>query len=125
MQYNVPLPLITTDAQTFDNYKEAKLALFDDAILPLADRVFAGLSAFLLPRYSLDSAKYQLTYDVDQITALVMRRNNELKLLKELDIFSDNEIRGRMSNTEDYEGGDIHYKLANLIPVGEDLENDE
>jgi len=42
LQYKVPLPLITTDASTFNNYKEAKSALYDDAVLPLADRIFAS-----------------------------------------------------------------------------------
>ncbi len=122
-QYDLPLALITTDAQTFDNFKEAKLALYDDAILPLANRLLDGLSAFLLPRYGIDPTKTRITYDVDTITALVMRRNSELKLLKELDIFNDNELRGRIAGVEDYEGGDIHYKPANFIPVGSSMLN--
>jgi len=123
MQYNLPLALITTDAQTFDNYKQANLALYDDAVLPLANRIFAGLSSFLLPRFSLDPSKYRLSYDIDAITALSMRRQEELKLLKELDVFNDNEIRTKMGKDE-YEGGDTHYKPANLIPVGTGLIGD-
>lgn len=124
MQYNLPLALITTDAQTFDNYKLANLAMYDDAVLPLADRIFAGLSAFLLPRFGLEPSKYRLTYDIDAITALATRRQEELKLLKELDVLADNELRAEMGR-EDYNGGDTHYKLANLIPVGTGLLSDE
>ncbi len=120
MQYDLPLPLITTDAATFDNYKESKLALYDDAVFPLADTIFGGLSTFLLPRFSLDPAKYHISYDVDSITAIKMRRNAELLLLKQLDVLSDNEIRAEMSR-DDYDGGDTHYKPANLIPTGKGL----
>jgi len=119
-QYKFPLPLLTTDATSFNNYKEAKAAMYDDAVLPLADRLFGGLSDFLLPRYGLDPSKVRLTYDMDQITALSNRRNEELKLRKELGLENDNELR-TLIGREPYEGGDIFYKPATLIPVGTDL----
>lgn len=119
LQYKVPLPLITNAAATFNNYSEAKLALYDDAVLPLADKIYGSLSAFLLPRYKLDPQQVQITYDIDEITALSMRRNEELKLRKELAIESDNEMRA-MIGREPYQGGDQIYKPANLIPVGQD-----
>lgn len=119
LQYKVPLPLITVDAQTFNNYREANLALYDDAVLPLASRIFGGLSVMLLPRFGLDPAKARIVADIDAISALAIRRNEELKLRKELGIESDNELRSRIGR-EDYVGGDVIYKPANLIPVGSD-----
>lgn len=125
LAYHVPLVLISTDAATFNNYKEAKLALYDDAVLPLADRLFAGLSAFLLPRYGLDPAKVEITYDMDEITALATRRNEELKLRKDLAIETTNELRS-MIGREAVQGGDNVLAPANLIPIGSDLfTNDE
>ncbi len=124
LQYKFPLPLLSTEAATFNNYKEAKAALYDDAVLPLADRIFGGLSDFLLPRYGLDPSKVRITYDIDQITALAGRRNEELKLRKELGLETDNELR-TMIGRESYEGGDVHYKPANMIPVGTDLFTDD
>ena len=44
----------------------------------------------------------------------------ELKLRKELNIESDNELRA-MIGREPYENGDIIYKPANLVPAGLDL----
>jgi HK97 family phage portal protein len=123
-QYKIPLSLVTTDAQTLDNYKQANMAFYDDAVLPLADRIFGGLSIFLLPRFGVDPAKTQITYDIDGITALATRRNEELKLRKELAIESDNELRA-MIGREDYEGGDLIYKPANLVPVGNDIFKDD
>lgn len=120
LQYKVPLPLITVDSQTFNNYANANLALYDDAVLPLADRIFEGLSYFLLPRYGIDPAKTQITYDIDRITALAVRRNEELKLRKDLGAESINEIRGAMGK-EPAEGADSIYIPANLIPIGRDI----
>lgn len=120
LTYHVPLMLISTDAATMDNYKEAKLALYDDAVLPLADRLYAGLSAFLLPRYGLDPSKVKITYDIDQITALATRRNEELKLRKELGVETTNEYRS-MIKREPVDGGNTVLAPANLLPIGTDI----
>jgi HK97 family phage portal protein len=124
LQYHVPLPLITTDATTLNNYQVALLALYDDAVLPLAGRIFGGLSDFLLPRYGLDPTRYRITYDPDQITALQARRVDELTKRVALNVESDNEIR-QMLGREPYEGGDVILKPANLVPVGSDLFTDD
>lgn len=120
LQYKVPLVLISTDAATFNNYGQGKLALYDDAILPLADRIYAGLSSFLLPRYGLDPAKVKITYDMDKITALSVRRNEELRLRRDLNLETDNELRD-MLGREGVDGGDVLRAPANMIPVGTDL----
>lgn len=120
LQYRVPLPLITTDASTFNNYAESKLALYDDAVLPLADRIFAGLTQLLVPRYGLDPAKVKITYDLDQITALEKRRNENLSLRRELNLETLNELR-EMIGREEVEGGNTILAPANLLPIGTDL----
>lgn len=124
LQYKFPLPLLSTDAATFNNYKEAKAALYDDAVLPLADRIFGGLTDFLMPRYGLDPSKVRITYDIDQITALAGRRNEELKLRKELNLETLNEMR-TMIGREEVDGGDVVLAPANMIPVGTDLFTDD
>lgn len=120
LQYKVPLPLLSTDAATFNNYREAKLALYDDAVLPLADRIFAGLSDLLLPRYGIDPRRTRITYDMDSITALATRRNEELKLRRELNIESINELR-EMAGREPVDGGDQILAPANLVPIATDV----
>lgn len=120
LQYKFPLPLLSTDATTFNNYKEAKAALYDDSVLPLADRIFGGLSDFLLPRYGLDPSKVRITYSMDQITALASRRNEELKLRRELNLETLNEMRGLIGK-EPVDGGDTVMMPATLVPVGVDL----
>lgn len=124
LQYKFPLPLLSTEAATFNNYKEAKAALFDDAVLPLADRIFGGLSDFLLPRFGLDPSKVRITYSMDQITALTSRRNEELKLRRELNLESLNEMR-TLIGREPVDGGDVVMAPANMIPAGSDLFTDD
>lgn len=124
MQYKFPLPLLSTDASTFNNYKEAKAALYDDAVLPLADRIFGGLSDFLLPRYGMDPARVRLTYDMDQITALSSRRNEELKLRRELNLETLNELR-TMIGREPAANGDTILVPATMVPLGTDLFTDD
>ena len=124
LQYKYPLPLISNSATTFNNYKEAKLALYDDAVLPLADRLLDALTSFLMPRFGIDPAKTKITYDIDSITALTVRRNEELKIRKELNVESDNEIRGLIGR-EPVEGGNTLYKPANLVPIGTDTDTDD
>lgn len=121
--YKFPLALLSTDAATFNNYKEAKLALFDDAVLPLADRLYSAIGQFLLPRYGLDPKKYSITYDILSIPALRTRVLDELKVRKDINIESDNELRAIIAR-EPYHGGDQILKPANLVPVGTDLITD-
>lgn len=119
LQYDVPLPLITDSRQTQNNYQTAVLALYDDAVLPNSKCVLGGLSDLLLPRYGLDPREAQLFADPDSVTALVMRRNEELKLRQTIGVETDNEIRAFMGR-EPYDGGDVHYKNASMVPVGTD-----
>ena len=123
LQYNVPLTLMSTDAATFNNYDASKTALYDDAVLPLADRIYTGLGTILLPRYKLDPSKYRITYNILNIPALRMRTLKEIELRSNINIESDNELRG-MIGREDYQGGDDILKPANLIPAGTDLFKD-
>lgn len=120
LQYKVPLPLLTTDASTFNNYKEARAALYLDAVLPLADRIFGGLTDLLMPRYGLDPNDYRITYDKTKIEALTAIALEELKLRKDINIESDNELRATIGR-KPYKGGDAILKPANLIPAGTDI----
>ncbi len=118
--YHVPLPLVTDERQTLNNYREGKLALYDDAVIPLSRRIFGGLGASLIPRFNLDPKRTKITFDPDQISALVARRNEEMIKRKTINVETDNEIRAFM-NREPYEGGDVVLKPAGLIAAGKDV----
>ena len=124
LQYNVPLPLVTVEASTLDNYKTAVVALYDDAVLPLADTLFSGLTDLLVPRFGLDPAKVKITYDAKSITALVDRELNQLKLRREINIETTDELRREGLGKDEISGGDVIYQQSSLIPLGEDLLSD-
>lgn len=120
LQYRVPLALVTTDATTFDNYKQAVLALYDYATLPVFGLLYVGIGDLVLPRYGLDPARVRYTYDPLQITALAARRLDELAARNEINIETDNELRELIAK-EPIDGGDVLLKPANLIPAGTDI----
>jgi HK97 family phage portal protein len=121
--YHVPLPLIDQSSQTFNNYETAKEALFDDAVGPLAGRIYAGLGELLLPRYSLDPAQVQIAFDPEQVPALERRHFENLKFRRDLNIESLNELRSG-AGLDDYdetaEGGDAIYQPSSLTKIGAD-----
>lgn len=121
MRYKIPLPLVTPTAATYNNMRTAVEMLYDFAVLPHADTLFAALTKFLLPRFKLDPRQFRITYNPDTITALMERKLEQLKTRREIGIETINELRGLIPNREDLEGGDILYQPANLIPVGEDI----
>ncbi len=123
--YRVPLPLITEGRQTLNNYREGKLALFDDAVIPLSRRIFGGLGEFLFPRFGIDPSKARIALNPDDVTALVSRRNDELLKRRQIGVETINESRALLGREPLDEGGDQLYQPATLIPVGSDLFTDD
>lgn len=111
----VPLPLVTTENQKFANMREAKLSLYDNAVLPLLNKILHELTLFLFPRFNRDINRFTLAFDPNDIPVLRERirlSNNEMK-----DILTKNEQRN-LENFDDQEGGDILYQPANFVPLG-------
>lgn len=121
LRYKIPLPLVTNDASTFNNLQTAIGLLYDQAVLPLADTLFGGLSKFLLPRYGLNPAEWEITYDPLSITALKDRMLDQLKKQRDMNLETINELRAGMGREPIDEGGDSLYQPANLVVVGDDL----
>lgn len=124
MRYKIPLPLVTSDAATYNNMRTAIEMLYDFAVLPHADTIFSGLSKFLLPRFKLDPTKFRITYNPDTITALMQRKLDQMKIRRDIGVETINELRAFAPNRDDIEGGDTLYQPANLIPVGTDIMDD-
>ena len=114
----IPLPLVMPGRQTLNNLGEAKLALYDNNVLPLANKLFGDLTFILRERFNLSDNEF-ITYNENTIPALENRRMEKAKKMKELSVFSDNEVRQSLA-FEPYENGDLIYKPQNLLPVGAD-----
>ena len=117
-QYAFPLVLLDNDKSTFNNYETAKEALYDDSAIPFADVILTGLSDFLLPRYGDQTKGWKLVPDLNSIPALTLRRNKELKIRRDINIESINELRDGLPNREDVQNGDDILVPANLVPLG-------
>jgi HK97 family phage portal protein len=120
-RYKIPIPLISTDASTFNNMQTAIEMLYDMAVLPLADKLFSGLSRFLLPRFGIPLKDARITYNTESLRPLRARRLNELKTRKEIGVETPNEMREGLPNREPLPGGNVIYQNATLVPMGVDI----
>jgi HK97 family phage portal protein len=89
--FGVPLQCIPLDgSQTFANYEQARLALWEDTVLPWLDKLCGALNVWLSPRYG---ANVRIVYDPDTIPALEVRRASRYAALQGADYLSVNEKR--------------------------------
>ena len=111
-------------AQTYANVREARLALYQETIIPLAERVLSDLNEFLVlaftgPRRRPDVA---IEYDWDDVPAMAAQRQavveNVTKLV-EAGIISPDEARERIGGYDSIDGGAGAIPLINnsRIPI--------
>lgn len=121
--FGVPSQLVgVPDNQTYNNVSEARLALYEDTIIPLLKRVESDLNEWLVNDFN---ENVNIQYDIDAIPAMAERRKkiyeNVVQAVRE-GILSRNEARDRLGY-EPVEGGDEVYISANLFPLGEPMES--
>lgn len=113
----VPLALVQTEEMAQATYEQAKLSLYDNAVLPLTERLYTELTNFLFPRFGIDINKYCLWYNVIDILALSTRRNEEILRIQKSGVVTINEIRA-LYGLKPIENGNILYQPLNLVPIG-------
>jgi len=116
--FGIPSQLIgVPDAQTYANVQEARLALYEETIIPLAKRIESDLNEWLAPAFGDDIS---ISYDIDSIPAMTERRRrvyeNVTAAVRD-GIISRNEARERLG-LEPISGGDEVFIAANLFPLG-------
>ncbi len=72
MVFGVPLPLVLTDAATYSNQRDARISLYEDTALPIADYILEEISNWL-HNMGVDQ-KDSLRVNEDRISALSYRR---------------------------------------------------
>lgn len=91
LAFHVPPQLIGIDgSMTFANFEQARLALYDDAVLPLINHVKDELNQWLAPRFGDD---VEISYDPDAIEALAPRREKTWQRISSADFMTTNEKR--------------------------------
>lgn len=116
--FGVPSQLVgIPDANTYSNMAEARLALYEETIIPLLKRTESDLNEWLAPMFG-DGLRIQ--YDIDGIPAMQERRKRIYEnVIRAVDsgVISRNEARERL-DLEPIEGGDDVYINASLFPLG-------
>lgn len=104
LAFQVPSQLIGIEGSLkFANFEQARLAFFDDAVLPLLDHVKDELNNWLSAQFGDD---LHIDYDVDRIEALAPRRQQVWDRLANASFLTENEKRAAVGYAP-VSGGDI------------------
>jgi hypothetical protein len=121
MCFGVPSQLVgVPDAQTYANVAEARLALYEETIIPMLRLVQSDMNEWLFPQYD---ERLEFEYDIDAIPALAERRRRIYENISQAvqhGIITRNEAREQIGLSP-IEGGDDIYISATLFPLGSEV----
>ncbi|QQR70041.1 MAG: phage portal protein [Alphaproteobacteria bacterium] len=96
LAFGVPEQLVgVSDSQTYANMAQARLAMYEETVIPLATQLAAALNAWLLPMFARPG-DLRLDIDIDAISALSERRDALWSKLNEADFLTLNEKRAAL-----------------------------
>ena len=117
--YHVPVQLLNnTESSTYNNMKEAKKALYQNAVIPELCKIRDELNRWLTPMYG---EKLCIDFDFSVIPELQEETDKIVSQMSQAWWLTPNEKRTAMNYGED-EDNEImndYYIPANLIPVNE------
>jgi HK97 family phage portal protein len=119
--YNVPVQLLNnTDSTSYNNMKEAKKALYQNAVIPELNKVRDELNRWLAPQYG---EKLYIDFDYSAIPELQEEMDKVVGQMSQAWWLTPNEKRAAMSYGMDEENAklDDYYVPANLLPIGGDI----
>ena len=114
--YEIPLPLIMSDAMTLSNYSVAFRAFFDNAVTPVFNNIADGIMNAMAPRFNSINEGDELTFSEVDVNALRTVLVENMKLLKETEAISTNEVRS-VGGYEPDPAGDEILVSSNKIPL--------
>jgi len=119
MCFGVPSQLVgVPDSQTYSNVAEARLALYEETIIPHLRKVESDLNEWLVAQFD---DRLQLSFDVDQIPALSERRRRiyeNVVSAVNAGVMTRNEAREAVGLSP-IDGADDLMVPANLFPLGQ------
>ncbi len=117
--YGIPLALLLDKSMTLNNLETSMLQLFDNAVIPLTNYLYAEMTQFLLRRYP-DSENLEFRFNEGDITALRVRIIETAERQSKIGVNTIDEIRTIIGDEALATGGDVVLVPANMIPVGDD-----
>jgi hypothetical protein len=115
--YHVPVQMLNnTDASTYNNMKEAKKALYQNAVIPELCKIRDELNRWLAPQFG---EKLCIDFDFSVIPELQEETEKVVNQMSQAWWLTPNEKRMAMNYGEDQESDILndYYIPANLIPV--------
>jgi len=115
--YNVPVQLLNnTDSSSYNNMKEAKKALYQNAVIPELIKIKDELNRWLAPKYG---DKLCIEFDFSVIPELQEETDKVVDQLSKAWWITPNEKRSAMNYGKDEENAtlDDYFIPANLIPT--------
>jgi len=104
LAFGVPPQLLGIPGDnTYSNYQEARLALWEDTVVPLLRHLRDEFNGWLVPMFGDDLA---LEIDLDEVPALVLRREKIWRRLQAADFLTVNEKREAVG-FDPVAGGDV------------------
>jgi HK97 family phage portal protein len=119
--YNVPVQLLNnTDSTTYNNMKEAKKALYQNAVIPELNKIRDELNRWLAPQYG---DKIYIDFDYSSIPELQEEMDKVVGQMSQAWWITPNEKRAAMSYGMDNENDKLneYYIPANLLPIGGEI----
>jgi HK97 family phage portal protein len=116
-QFKIPLPLVSTESMTYSNYATAQVALYDRAVLPVIKFLFEQIYCAIFYRYAKDWRRYRLTFDENDISALVTRKLENAKILSSLGALRIDEIRDEIGYDALPVGGNDVWRSSGDAPI--------
>jgi len=118
--FGVPSQLVgVPDSQTYSNVAEARLALYEETIIPHLRKISSDMNEWLVPMFG---DNLTLEFDIDSIPALAERKRktyeNVTSAVRE-GIMTRNEAR-EIIGLEPIDGADELYVSANLFPISDE-----
>jgi hypothetical protein len=122
MCFGVPSQLVgVPDSQTYSNMAEARLALYEETIIPYLRKVQSDLNEWLVPQFEELGEDLSFEYDIDRIPALAERRRmiyqNVLGAVN-AGVMTRNEAR-ELVGLSPMDGADDLLVPSNLFPLNE------
>jgi HK97 family phage portal protein len=115
--YSVPVQLLNnTDASTYNNMKEAKKALYQNAVIPELIKIREELNRWLTPKYGQN---LYIDFDFSVIPELQEEMDKVVQQMSNAWWITPNEKRAAMSYGADEDSAFMndYYIPANLIPT--------